>query len=266
VSCIKPTLSVVIIAKNEAHHLPRCLDSVRFADEIIVLDSGSEDASVAISKTYTPHVFETDWQGYGIQKQRALSYATGDWVLNLDADESVSPALETAILRVIATDKADAYRIPIQMVFYQKSLQYSGSPSRHIRLFKREGARYSDDIVHEKICLPSTARVQALTAPLIHHSFRDLSHALDKLNRYSSYSAKIRLQHKRQPHAVQVLLASTWMFVRCFLLQRGFLDGQAGLILACLQAQGTFYRGMKQIYTDQQLDALPIVKKDSIHE
>lgn len=250
-------LSAIIIAKNEAQCIRRCLESLSFADEIIVLDSGSTDETIAIAREFTDKVYSTDWQGYGVQKQRALSHATQPWVLNLDADEFVSPALALEIQQAIHSDAADAYRIPIQMHFYQQPMRYSASPSRHIRLFKRDGAAYSQDIVHEKICLPEGLRIGQCRAPLYHHSFHDVSHALAKMNRYSSYSAKIRIKAGKQPSLSRSLLASGWMFFRCYVLQRGFLDGKAGLVLALLNAQGALYRGIKQLYPDSQLEKLP---------
>src|SRR3989338_474214 len=252
-------LSVIIIAKNEAHHIRRCLQSVAFADEIIVLDSGSSDDTVTIAREFTDQVYCTDWQGYGVQKQRALSYATKPWVLNLDADEFVSPELALEIQKLIGADEAAGYRIPIQMYFYQQPMRFSASTSRHIRLFKREGAAYSLDIVHEKICLPAEAKIGQCQASLYHHSFHDVSHALSKMNKYSSYSAKIRIKAGKQASLSRTLLASAWMFFRCYALQRGFLDGKAGFVLAVLNAQGAFYRGIKQIYPDSQLDKLPQV-------
>jgi glycosyltransferase involved in cell wall biosynthesis len=245
-------LSVIIITKNEQANLMRCLTSVSsWANEIIVLDSGSTDDTLAIAKQFTSHVFKSDdWQGYGVQKQRALAMATQPWVLNLDADESIDKALKNAVNTAIITDNADAYRIPICMNFYGKSVPHSSSPKRHIRLFKRLGACYSNDIVHEKIILPTNARVEKLTIPIMHHSFQDVSHALTKLNRYSSYSANIRKAHKAPPSFFSILISTGWMFFRCFTLQRGFLDGKAGFLLAVLNAQGTFYRGIKQHYPD----------------
>ena len=250
-------LSVVIIAKNEATNIRRCLASVQWADEVIVLDSGSSDNTVDIAKEFTDNVFTTlpsDWQGYGVQKQRALAYATGDWVLNLDADESVDSLLKHALMRVMEANEADAYRVPIRMCFYDKLLRYSSSPKRHIRLFKQKGACYSNDIVHEKIILPKDARVGKLSEPIMHHSFQDVSHALYKINRYSSYSAKIRMDEKKHASLFKALLGSSWMFFRCYVLQRGFLDGREGLLFAVFNAQGTFYRGIKQLYCDRALD------------
>jgi len=245
-------LSVIIITKNEEHRISRCLESVRFADEIIVVDSGSTDRTVEIAKTFTPHVFtQTDWQGYGVQKQRALSHASGDWVLNVDADEWVDSVLKTTFLRVMLDKQYDAYRVPIRLCFYGKPQRFSSSPTRHARLFKREGAKFSDDLVHEKIVLPKDARIGQLKTPILHDSFLDMSHAIQKMDRYSSYSAQIRLAEKKPMGLFQACLGASWMFFRCYLLQRGFLDGRSGFILATLNAQGSFYRGIKQIYPDK---------------
>mgnify|MGYP002388318873 FL=1 len=164
------TLTVIIITKNEERNIRRCLESVQFADEIIVLDSGSTDKTVPIAKEYTENVFSTDWPGYGVQKQRALSKAQGDWVLNLDADESVSEQLQQEILDAMASDSADAFRVAIQMYFYNQPLRYSSSPNRHIRLFKRANAHFSNDIVHEKIVLPEGIRIGKIKNSIMHHS------------------------------------------------------------------------------------------------
>lgn len=250
-------LSVTIIAKNEEANISRCLESVRFADEIIVLDSGSTDKTVELAKRYTEKVFLTDWQGYGIQKQRALEKATGEWVLNLDADETISLELQEEIKKSITSNAADAYRLPIQMLFYNQPLKYSASPTRHVRLFKREHAAFSADIVHEKIILPPQTRIGKLKKAIQHHSFQDVSHVLYKLNKYSSYSAKIRISANKKPSFIRVLLSTGWMFGRCYFLQRGFLDGKLGFLFALFNAQGTFYRGIKQIYIDKNLKNLP---------
>lgn len=246
------TLSVIIIAKNESDNIDRCLKSVAsWVDEIIVLDSGSTDDTVDIAKQYTQHVYETDWQGYGVQKQRALQYATSDWVLNLDADEFIPEHLKKIICDAIQADKADAYRIPIRMVFYDKPLRFCSSPTRHIRLFKRKDARYSDDLVHEKIVLPAAFKIQQLKSPILHNSFRDVSHALAKLNRYSSYSAQMSINKQKKASLSKTLASTVWMFFRCYVLQGGFLHGKAGLFFSLYNAQGSWYRGIKQLYPDQ---------------
>lgn len=245
-------LSVIVITKNEEENIRRCLESVKWADEIIVLDSGSTDATVAIAKEYTEYVYETDWQGFGIQKQRALERATSDWILNLDADEFVTPQLREIILNLTETPSTvSGYRIPIRMYFYEKPLRFCSSPSRHIRLFKRQGARFSADLVHEKIELPSNALIGRIKSPILHHSFRDVSHALNKINLYSSYSAKISINNNKKASLIKTLASTSWMFMRCYILQGGFLNGKSGLLFALFNAQGSWYRGIKQLYPDK---------------
>jgi glycosyltransferase involved in cell wall biosynthesis len=258
-------LSVTIITKNEEHNIRRCLESVQFADELIVLDSGSVDNTIAIAREYTEHVYSTeDWQGYGVQKQRALEKTTGDWVLNLDADEAISEQLQQEIIQAMTSDKADAYRIEICMNFYNQSLKYSSSPKRHARLFKRKNAYFSADIVHEKIILPEGSRIGTLSSPIMHHSFKDVSHMLYKMNKYSSYSAKTYVLKKRKPSFTKILASTSWMFFRCYILQRGFLDGKVGFLFSVFNAQGTFYRGIKQLYQDNNIGQLPNLAGDHI--
>lgn len=244
-------LSVIIIAKNEEINIRRCLDSVKWADEIIILDSGSSDNTIAIAREYTEKVYSTDWQGYGVQKQRALEHATGTWVLNLDADESVSEELKLAIQTALKNDNFDAWRIPILLNFYGKPLNHSWCPKRHIRLYKREGACYTDNIIHEEVLVPANARIGRLKQALQHHSFQDISHALYKMNTYSSSSAKMRIKKNRRPSFFRTLLGTWTMFLRCYILQGGFLEGRDGFVLAVLSAQGSFYRGIKIIYQDK---------------
>ena len=245
-------LSVIIIAKNEAMNLRRCLSSVSWADEIIILDSGSTDNTLAIAKEFTDKVYSTDWPGYGIQKQRALTYATGDWILNLDADEVVTEALRHELLKAMQEDKADAYHSPIHLNFYGQSLSYSWSPKHHIRFFKRLGAHYTENIVHESIALPSHSRIGKLKNAIQHYCLQDVSHALQKMNLYSSYSAAIRKEQRPAPSMLKVTLSACWMFFRCYFIQRGWIEGKKGFLLAVLSAQGSFYRGIKMIYPDKE--------------
>lgn len=244
-------LSVIIIAKNEEANIRHCLESVRFADEIIVVDSGSTDSTVAIAREYTDKVLVTDWRGYGIQKQRALNLATGKWVLNLDADETVTAALQKSILEKTQMDKADAYRVPVYFNFYGRLLKRSCCPKRHIRLYKRAGAHYTSKIVHEEVIVPKNARIGQLAAGIEHRSFQDLSHALYKMNRYTSYSAKIRIQNQTKPSMLKAILGGLAMFIRCYVLQAGFLEGRDGFLLAVFNSHSSFYRHAKVIYQDR---------------
>ena len=153
---MKTSLSVTIITKNEEDRIADCLSSVaEIADEIIVLDSGSDDKTVEICKRYTDKVFETDWPGYGIQKQRALEKASGDWVLAIDADERLTPELADEIRTVLDSNPEEvAFKTKWAVVVFGKQLNYGRSARYVLRLFRREGARFSEDIVHEKVILP----------------------------------------------------------------------------------------------------------------
>lgn len=250
-------LSVIIITQNEAHILADCLEAIKWADEIIIVDSGSTDNTREIAKKYTPHVFlETDWQGYGIQKQRALEKATGDWVLNVDADEIVSEALKNKLQTIMRDDAIDACRIPVLQMFNNQLLKHSGSPKRHIRFFKREGVVYEAKTVHEGVILRPDSMVIQLKEPLFHYSFRDFSDALDKLNRYSSYTAKMRIEKKRPVNLTTAIISSLWMFLKVYVIKGGFLDGKLGFIFAAWHVEGTFYRAIKQMYPDKNVDAI----------
>lgn len=244
-------LSVIIIVRNEAENIQRCLESIKWVDEIIIVDSGSTDNTIELAKPYTEHIYREDWQGYGVQKQRALEKATGDWILNIDADEVVTDALKDQIQKAISSNQYQAYQIPIRLVFYQKILRYTLSPTKRVRLFQRADASYTPAIVHESILLPKNSQVGQLTFPILHFSYRDLTEALAKMNLYSSSSALIRDQkNKSKPSFIKVGLSAIWMFFRNYVLQRWFLDGKEGLLFAFLSAESAFYRGMKQLYPD----------------
>lgn len=247
-------ISVIIIVKNEELNIERCLESVKWADEIIVLDSGSTDQTVKLAQKYTNKIFLTDWPGYGIQKQRALSYASYDWVLSIDADEVVSAALQQEIIHTVASNEADACQIPNRMVFYNKILRHSCCSHTKIRLFKKEGAYFSPDLVHEKVILPKNSRVKQLQAHMLHYSFRDLTHMIYKMNRYASYTAQMRITEKKGMSLTKSFLKAGWMFFRCYIIQLGFMDGKAGVVLATLNAQGSLYRGLKQLYPDKKVE------------
>lgn len=244
-------LSVIIIIKNEEKQLRRCLQSVQWADEIIVLDSGSTDNSIAIAKEFTDKVYSTDWQGYGVQKQRALDYATGTWVLSIDADEVVSDAMRQEILDVLPHTQNDAFYTRSFMHFYGKTLTYSCVKKNLIRLYKRHGARYNTNIVHESIILPKYAKKGRLKSGFIHHSWHDITHALNKMNTYSSLSAKMRKQQNKKTFLLKTIFGSFWMFFKCYFIQGGFLDGGRGFVLAVLTSENSFYRGIKMLYQDQ---------------
>jgi glycosyltransferase involved in cell wall biosynthesis len=238
-------LSVIIITKNEARNIGDCLRSVAFASERIVLDSGSTDDTVALAKAAGAQVHTTpDWPGFGPQKNRALNLATGDWVLSLDADERITPALRQQIDNAISQGNGPVFAIPRMSSFLGQYIRHSGwQPDYVPRLFKRGSATFSNDRVHERLVFSGTAI--KLTAPMLHYSFRTVEEVLGKLNSYSTArAADLSVQGKRGGLR-KALLHGLWTFIRTYFLRAGFLDGQRGFILAVSNAEGTYYRYLK---------------------
>lgn len=242
-----PSLSVIVITRDEAHTIEACLQSVAWADEIIVLDSGSSDDTVAICRRYTDNVFETDWPGFGVQKNRALSHAGSDWVLSLDADERVTPELAEEISKRLVTSKADGYVLPFRSSYLGRFIQYGDwRGEKHLRLFRREAGRFSDDKVHERLIV--NGAVELLSCSVEHHSFADVDEVLDKVNRYSTAGAELKFARGKRSSMSKALSHAFWSFFKCYLLKAGFLDGREGFLLAVSNAEGTFYRYVKLMY------------------
>jgi len=238
-------LSVIIITRNEARNLAECLESVRFADELVVLDSGSTDETVEIARRHGARVgVAPDWPGFGPQKNRALDMATGDWVLSLDADERVTPELAAAIAQTLRDPAYDAYDMPRLSSFCGRFIRHSGWwPDRVLRLFRRGTARFSDDRVHEKV-VPAGS-VGHLEPHLLHYTYPDLDSAIAKMNRYSTDSAQAMHARGRRASIGTAIGHGAWTFVRLYLFKRGFLDGRHGFLLAVTAAAGSFYRYAK---------------------
>ena len=234
-------LSVVMIAKNEAELLPDCLASVSWADEIIVLDSGSHDNSVDIATQAGAKVYHNDdWQGYGIQRQRAQHYATGDMILMIDADERVSPELRAAIEQVlVAPPSRTVYSLGRSNLFLGRFMRHSGwYPDRVMRLYPRT-FRYNDNLVHESL-QSDGAPVVALPGDLQHLTCRDLITFQRKQLAYAEAWATERHQRGKRCGLFSVFSHTLGAFVKTLLLRAGFLDGKQGWILAVVNAQYTF--------------------------
>lgn len=237
-------LSVIIITKNEALNIRECIESVKWADEIIVVDSGSTDDTVAICRKLTPHVYIHDWPGFGIQKNRALDYASKEWVLSLDADERVTPELRAEIEATMRDGKAQGYEVPRLSSFCGRFMHHSGwYPDYVLRLFRRGSARFSDNLVHERLIIDS--KTERLNSLLLHYAFENLEEVLHKTNQYSTAGAQMQYQRGRNSSLTGAVLRGLWSFVRTYVLRAGFLDGREGFILAVSNAEGTYYRYLK---------------------
>lgn len=245
---MKPTISVVIIAKNEEHDIRDCLESVAWADEVIVLDSGSTDSTLKIAKEYTNKVYSSvDWQGFGIQKNRVLTYASSDWILSLDADERVSDALRQEIQNAIQSKNIFIFKMPRLSSYCGRFINHSGWwPDYVIRLFKRGKATFSNDLVHERLLFEGNAN--KLTEPLIHITYKDLNEVIVKINHYSDLGAKNSYQKGKRGSLTSAITHGVWAFIRTYIFRAGFLDGAEGFMLAVSNAETTYYRYLKLFY------------------
>jgi glycosyltransferase involved in cell wall biosynthesis len=239
-------LSVIIIARDEEEAIGAALDSVAFADEIVVVDSGSRDRTLEIARSRGAKVIETtDWPGFGAQKNRALDHATHDWVLSLDADERVTPELRAEIEAVVkGSARPDAYDVPRLSSYCGRYLRHGGWwPDYVTRLFRREKARFSDDLVHERLVVNGTTA--RLKAHLLHEAFEDLEEVLRKVDQYSTANARMMHARGKRGSLASAILHGGWAFFRTYVLRAGFLDGRHGFMLAVSNAEGTYYRYLK---------------------
>lgn len=256
-SAARPRLSVIIITLNESRHIGACLDSVAFADEIIVVDSGSTDGTCDIARARGGHVHvhvTADWPGFGPQKNRALDLATGDWVLSVDADERVTPELAAEIQATMAAPDSDAYNVARLSEFEGRQMRHSGWwPDHVLRLFRRGSARFTDAAVHEKV--KTDAKPGVLRGHLLHYPYASIEALLAKVNRYSSDAALMMYRRGKRTSPLGAFGHGFWTFVRIYVMRRGFLDGRQGLIVACAGASGSFFRYAKLMALQRRAEA-----------
>ena len=247
-------LSVIIITKNEASRLGDCLASVQFADEIIVLDGCSTDATAEIARAHGAQVHQAaDWPGFGPQKNRVLALATMPWVLSIDADERVTPELQAEIVQTLAQPAFDGYQIARLSEFCGKKIRHSGWwPDYVVRLFRRELGAFDDVPVHEQVLV--RGRVGKLKSWFLHFPFDDLDALVAKINRYSGDAAQMMSLKGRRIGVFGLIKHSVWTFIRIYLLRRGFLDGRHGFVLAVTAASGSFLRYSKLMFLNDARD------------
>ena len=245
--------SVVIITKNAAAQLAPCLESASFADEIVVVDSGSSDGTAEFASLHGARVLQNEWLGFGAQKQFAVEAARHDWVLCLDADERVSEPLRASILAALAAPAALAYAMPRRNRFMGRWLRHGeGYPDWSLRLFHRRHARWSDDPVHEKVL--ATAPVARLAGDLLHDSAETLARYLDKQNRYSSMQAEALFKAGKRASVAQLVLSPALRFAKFYFLRLGFLDGTAGLVHIAIGCCNSFHKYAKLMALQKNRD------------
>jgi glycosyltransferase involved in cell wall biosynthesis len=238
------TVSATIITLNEGRNISDCLASLEFADEIIVVDSGSSDTTEEICRA-NPKVrfFHHQWEGYGSQKNFAAEQAAHDWILNIDADERVTPELRASISRAAAGEVA-AFRMARENYFGKRWIRRCGwYPDYTTRLYNRISCRFSERSVHES--LEHSGRVDTMKGNLQHYTYNDISDYVTRMERYSSLAAEEIVRAGGNPGVITIVFKPLATFLKMYLLKGGFLEGYAGLLLSVLYAQYTFLKYAK---------------------
>ena len=242
------SLTVVIVARNEARNIADCVASASFADEVLVLDSGSVDGTVELASKAGARVIQTEWPGYGPQVARGFREATGAWVLSLDADERITPALRAEVLAAVkaavVSDTHAGYRIPRLSEFCGKFIHHGGwRPDHTLRLGRRDRSGFTDHFLHAHMTVDG--RIGELKNDIIHFSYPDIHDVLEKLDRYSTGHARDMQARGKRGSVMGAVVHGLFAFFRTYVLRAGFLDGQHGLMLAIYNAEYTYYKYVK---------------------
>ena len=239
-----PTLTVAVLALNEVHRIAQCLRSAAFAEQLLVVDSGSTDGTVEIARSLGAEVHTyADWQGFAVQRNRLLTHATGDFVFFLDADEIMSPAFQQELQNIVRANQRAVWSIRWRMVAFGRELRYLRSTSTVERLFVRRMVREYVGVVHEQAQLtePEVPR-HVMRALLLHHSRESVRAGLEKLTQYAMLGAAKRAEAGKRGGVMRGLASGAWMFVRLYLLRLGFLCGGAGFLYCLFVALEAFFR------------------------
>jgi glycosyltransferase involved in cell wall biosynthesis len=243
---MRAPLSAVLITRNAAGVLGACLDSLAFADEIVVVDSGSSDGTVELARSKGARVVQKEWLGFGQQKQFAVEQASHDWVLCVDADERISPELARSIAQALAAPASPVYRMARRNRFLGRWLAHGeGYPDWSPRLFNRMNARWSDDLVHEKVLFAVTPGT--LEGDLMHDSYDDLSTYLERQNRYTTLAARQAFEQGRGANVLHLVLSPLVRFFKFYVMRLGFLDGLPGLMHISIGCMNSYVKYMKLI-------------------
>ncbi|NPA39116.1 MAG: glycosyltransferase family 2 protein [Thermodesulfobacteria bacterium] len=233
---MKNKLSVVMITFNSEKYLEKSLGSALFADEVLILDSGSTDSTIQIAKTLGVKVYQEKWRGFGLQKQRAVELAKNDWIFVLDSDEVITEELKNEILSVLESPKFKGYFVPRLNYFFGKPVKRCGLyPDYTLRLFNRKYGRFTQDEVHEKVIL--SEKPGKLKNHMIHYAYDTIEEFVEKQNRYSTLGAK--------PGKLKAVFSPVWTFLNLYFFKLGFLEGWRGFVISALYSQYTFLKYIK---------------------
>lgn len=238
------SLTIGILTLNEAHRIASCIESASFADQILVVDSGSSDDTVAIARSKGAEVFSyPDWQGFAVQRNRLLDHATGDYIFFLDADEQLSPGAQAEIQRILSSGENAVWKIRWRMVAFGQELKYLRSTSLVERLFKRSSLKGFKGVVHEQAILDAEPLPRhILETPILHFSRDTVRDALEKLTQYAILGAKKRLDAGKRGGVMRGIFSGATMFIRLYVFKGGFLCGGAGFLYCLFVALEAFMR------------------------
>jgi len=240
----KLPVSVIVITKNEEKRLASCLESVSFAEDIVVLDSGSQDKTIEIAKSFGCRVFVEEWKGSGLQRQSAVEKTLYKWVLNIDADERIPYETAEVIMNIVKNPQASAYSFPRKNIFRGKWIKHCGWwPDRVTRLFDKDKGRFKPVMAHPQWV--TEGKVINLNVPIEHYSFENYSHMINKLNQFSTATARQLFEEGVRVTPFSPFLHGWWMFTRSYFLRLGILDGLDGFIISLLSAGGSFFKYAK---------------------
>jgi len=238
-------ISAAIITKNEEKNIERCLNSLSWVDEIIIIDSGSTDKTIHICKKYNCKVITSKWLGFGKTKQLAINKTRNDWVLSIDADEEVSVGLVMKIKELIKSNDFVGYRIKRKSFYLGKIINFSGWQDDYpLRLFNKSFGNFDDSTVHEKVRLKSK-NISVIEEPLIHYPYSNIESHIIKINSYTSLAAKNLHDKNKKTMLIVPPLAGIFKFIKTYFFKLGFLDGKVGFILALMSSYYVFLKYLK---------------------
>jgi len=242
---VKLPLSVAIITYNEEAYLPKCLESVAFANEVVIVDSHSTDKTVDIAIERGCRVYVEDWKGFDGQKNSAVSKCKNHWILSLDADERIPPETREAIIETMKDPKAEAYRLPRKNHLHGQWLRWGDQwPDWQVRLFKKDSGAFQG-AVHEQ--WQTRGSIGTIVSPIEHYSYRDYKDMILRMDRYSEIAARELLGTGKIFHSLTPFIHGTAMFLRIYVLKLGILDGLDGLVNAIIKASGSFFKYAKAV-------------------
>lgn len=239
-------VSVIVITRDEERNIRECLESVRWASEIVVVDAGSTDKTMEIARSFTKKVYERPWEGYGEAKNFALLQCTNQWVLWLDADERVSPRLRADIQASVKRNDpvVAGYSMPRMAFFLGKWIKHCGwYPGRVVRLFRASAAKFTTSKVHEQVIVQG--KVLELAGDIYHFTDPDLKHYFTKFNKYTTLAAEEAVRQGKRSNVLDLLGRPVWSFIKMYIIKRGFLDGLQGFILCVVSALYVFVKYAK---------------------